>query len=102
MFARDGLRSYPAALRELQAEGSVARRCRQRTRRYSNNRIESDHRHVKLRLRVMQGPRTKATARAVIQGIEATQMMRKGQVLAITGRNQRGQAWAFGALLRIV
>ena len=66
VFARDGLRSYPAALRELQAEGEVARHCRQRTRRYGNNRIESDHRHVKRRLRAMQGPRT-----TVIQGIEA-------------------------------
>jgi transposase-like protein len=47
VFARDGLRSYPAALRELQAEGEVARHCRQRTRLYGNNRIESD-----------QGPRT--------------------------------------------
>src|SRR6185369_14796727 len=41
VFARDGLRSYPAAIRELQAEGHVARHCRQRTRRYCNNRIES-------------------------------------------------------------
>src|SRR5215831_6285735 len=41
VFARDGLRSYPAALRELQAEGHVARHCRKRTRRYCNkpNRI---------------------------------------------------------------
>jgi transposase-like protein len=31
-FARHGLRSYPAVLRELQAEGEVARHCRQRTR----------------------------------------------------------------------
>jgi transposase-like protein len=47
VFARDGLRSYPAVIRELQAEGHVPRHCRQRTRRYYNNRIESDHRHVK-------------------------------------------------------
>src|SRR5690349_3225429 len=40
VFARDGLRSYPAALRELQAEGHVERRCRQRVRPYCNNRIE--------------------------------------------------------------
>jgi transposase-like protein len=46
VLARDGLRSYPAAVRELQAEGRVSQHCRQRTRRYSNNRIESDHRHV--------------------------------------------------------
>jgi transposase-like protein len=43
VFARDALRSYPAALRELQAEGRVAPRCRQRAHRYCNNRIESDH-----------------------------------------------------------
>jgi len=41
VFARNGLRSYPAAIRELQAGGDVARGCRQRTRRYCNNRIES-------------------------------------------------------------
>jgi transposase, IS6 family len=101
VFARDGLRSYPAALRALQAEGRVAPRCRQRARRYSNNRIESDHRHVKRRLRTMQGPRTKTTAWAVIQGIEAAYMIRKGQGLGITRRNLHGQAWLFGALLGV-
>ena len=55
VFAWDGLRSYPAARRELQAEGQVAKHCRQRTRRYGNNRIESDHRHVKRRMRAMHG-----------------------------------------------
>src|ERR1051325_4190870 len=99
VFARDGLRSYPAAIRELQANGQVARHCRQRTRRYCNNRVESDHRHIKRRLRAMQGPRTAATAWAVIQGIEAAQMIRKGQVLGITRPNLQGQAWVFRALL---
>src|SRR5215475_16188846 len=51
LFATDGLRSYPAAIRELKAEGKVKQRCHQRTQRYANNRIESDHRHVKRRLR---------------------------------------------------
>jgi transposase, IS6 family len=101
VLARDGLRSYPAALRELQAEGRVSQHCRQRTRRYSNNRIESDHRHVKRRLRAMQGPRTRDRAWAVIQGIEAVQMIRKGQVLGITRYNLHGQAWVFAALLGV-
>jgi transposase-like protein len=51
VFARDGLRSYASAIRELQADGRVKQRCRQRTRRYCNNRIESDHSHIKRRLR---------------------------------------------------
>jgi transposase-like protein len=68
IFARDGLRTYPAAIRELQKKGRLHHCCRQRTRRYCNNRIESDHRAVKRRLRAMQGPRTRATAWAAIQG----------------------------------
>jgi len=87
VLARDGLRSYPAAVRELQRLDHVHRRCQQRTRRYCNNRIESDHRHVKGRLRAMQGPRTVATAERAIQGIEAAEMIRKGQVLGITRGN---------------
>ena len=100
VFARDGLRSYPAAIRELQNEGHVHRHCQQRTRRYCNNRIESDHRAVKRRLRAMQGPRTEETARSVIQGIEAVNMIRKGQVLGITRQNLYGQAWVIGAILQ--
>jgi transposase-like protein len=99
VLARDGLRSYPAAIRELKEAGALRQNCRQRTRRYCNNRIESDHRHVKRRLRAMQGPRTTKTARAVIEGIEAMQMIRKGQVLGITRQNLHGQAWVVGALL---
>jgi transposase, IS6 family len=101
VLVRDGLRSYPAAIRELQEEGQLRHTCRQRTDRYCNNRIESDHRHVKRRLRAMQGPRTAATAWAAIQGIEAAQMIRKGQVLGITRSNRHGQACVFRSLLGV-
>ena len=97
----DGNRSYPAAIRELKAEGELRPTCRYQCRQHGNNRIESDHRHVKRRLRAMQGPRTKQTAWAVIQGIEAAQMIRKGQVLGITRQNRHGQAWVFAALFGI-
>ena len=40
-----------------------------------------------------------ATACAVIAGIEAVQIIRKGQVLGITRFNLRCQAWVFGTLL---
>lgn len=101
VFARDKLRSYPAAIRDLQGEGELPRTCRHRTCRYSNNRIESDHRHITRRLRAMQGPRTAATASIVIAGIEAVQMIRKGQVLVITRTNLHGQAWVFGSPLSL-
>ena len=56
VLARDRLRSHAAAIRELQDEGQLHRSCRHRARRYANNRIESDDRHVKRRLRAMQRP----------------------------------------------
>jgi transposase, IS6 family len=101
VFARDGLRSYAAAIRELKAEGEIRSTCRQRTHRYANNPVESGHRHVKHRLRTMQWPRSKATTVAIVQGIEAAQMIRKGQVLGIARHNLFGQAWVFGALLGV-
>jgi IS6 family transposase len=99
VFARDRLRSYPVAIRELQNEGQLRRSCPHRTRRYANNRIESDHRHIKRRFRAIQGPRTIGTAAALIAGIESVQMIPKGQVLGINKTNLHGQAWLFGALL---
>jgi len=101
VFARDGLRSYPAAIRELQKESLIHGACRHRTRPHANNRIESDHRFIKRRLRAMQGPRSTPTARRLVQAIEAVHMIHKGQVLGITRRNLAGQAWVFAALLGV-
>ena len=92
---------YPAAIRELKAEGRLDEHCRLRRRRYCNNRIESDHRQIKRRLRAMQGPRTLRTARRVVKGIEAVHMIRKGQVLGITRRNLEAHAMVFGFLLGV-
>ena len=101
VLCMDGSRIYPAAIRDLQAEGRLSRRCRRRTQRYANNRIESDHRHVKRRLRAMQGPRTLRTARRVIQGIEAVQMIRKGQILGARRTNLATTSIVFALLLGI-
>jgi IS6 family transposase len=97
----DGNRSYPAAIRDLQAEGRLSLRCRRRTARYANNRVESDHRQVKRRLRAMQGPRTLRTARRLIQGIEAVQMLRKGQILGARRKNFATVSIAFALLFGI-
>jgi transposase, IS6 family len=99
MFSVDGNRSYPAAIRDLRIDGEFVTKCRYRRSRYRSNRIESDHRHVKRRWRAMQGARTMATARAVIQGIEATQMIRKGQVLGFLSTTGADKPGSSGALL---
>ena|SRR5438128_2674238 len=91
----------PAAIRDLQGEGRLSRRCRRRSQRYANNRIESDHRQVKQRLRAMQGPRTLRTARRLIQGIEAVQMLRKGQILGAIRTNLATVSIAFALLFAI-
>ena len=96
VFATDGLRSYPAAICDIKAEGEIRSACRHRTRKYCNNPVESDHRNVKRRLRVMQWPRTTGTAAAVIQGIEAANMIRKGQVLGITRHDLHGSRCFLG------
>ena len=93
VFARDGLRSYAAAIRELQSEGHVGRHCRRSgDARHCNNRIESDHRHVKGRLRAMHGPRTMATAWAVIQGNRSGgRRYARNRYSALPGRTCRGR-----------
>ena len=102
LLCMDRCRIYPAAIRDLRAEGRLPQRCRQRTKRYANNRIESDHRHVKQRLRAMQGPRTMRTARRVVEGIEALHMLRKGQLVRSKGINMATISIAFALLLQIV
>src|SRR5262249_53024692 len=97
----DRCRIYPAAIRNLRAEGRLPQRCRRRTKRYANNRIESDHRHVKRRLRAMQGPPTMPTAHRMIQGIEAVHMLRKAQSLGSQRMNLATTSIAFTFLLKI-
>ena len=101
MLCMDKCRIYPAAIRDLQAEERFPLRCQRRTKRYANNRIESDHRHVKRRLRAMQGPRTIATAHRVIQGIEAVHMIRKAQLVGSQRTNLATTSIAFALLLKI-
>ena len=101
LLCMDKCRIYPPAIRELQREGRLPKRCRRRTKRNANNRIESDHRHIKRRLRAMQGPRTLRTARRVIQGIEAIHMIRKAQLVGSQRKNLATTAIAVAFLLKI-
>jgi len=56
---------------------------------------------VKRRLRAMQGPRSMRTARRLIQGIEAVQMLMKGQILGALRRNLATVFIAFAILFGI-
>jgi IS6 family transposase len=75
--------AYPAACKELKAEGVLSRRCRLRQCKYLNNIIEQDHRNVKRRMRLAMGYGSFKTAWRTLQGIEAMHMIRKGRVRRI-------------------
>ena len=94
----DGNPSYPKAISELKRSGELGRRCRCRPVRYLNNIVEQDHRAVKRRVRASQGFRAFHSAARTLQGIEAMNMIRKGQVRWLPKGDIAGQAAFVGHL----
>jgi len=76
----DKNRAYPAAVEELQVEGTLRRRCRIRQCKYLNNIVEQDHRVSKKRVWLARGYQSFSTAWRTLRGIEAMHMIRKGRV----------------------
>ena len=58
---------------------------------YLNNILEQDHRAIKRRVNAKQGFREFQAARRTIQGYEAINMIRKGQVRWVSGTDVRRQ-----------
>ena len=84
--------AYPEAFTTSQAERVVPPDCKLRRVKYLNNVIEQDHRFVKKKLRASQCFKTFHTAERTIEGIEAINMVRKGQVKRLAGSDAQGQA----------
>jgi transposase, IS6 family len=63
----------------------LRRRCRQRPVQYLNNILEQDHRAIKRRVNAKQGFREFQAAQRTIQGYEAINIIRKGQVRRVSG-----------------
>jgi transposase-like protein len=72
-------------------EETLRSRCRHRPVQYLNNIIEQDHRAIKRRVNAKQGFREFQAARRTIQGYEAMNIIRKGQVRWLSGRDVRRQ-----------
>lgn len=72
--------AYPPALKELKAAGSLPEETPLRQVKYLNNLIEQDHRFIKRRTNPGLGFGSFNTARRTIQGYEAMNMIRKGQI----------------------
>jgi transposase-like protein len=58
---------------------------------YLNNILEQDHRAIKRRINAKQGFREFQAARRTIQGYEAMNMIRKGQVRWVKGNDVQRQ-----------
>jgi transposase, IS6 family len=84
--------AYPEAFGASQEERIVPRDCELRRVKYLNNVVEQDHRFIKKKVRASQCFKRFHTAERTLEGIEAVNMMRKGQVKRLAGSDARGQA----------
>ena len=83
--------AYPSALKELKAEKAMPEETELRQVKYLNNLIEQDHRFIKRRTNPGLGFGSFNTARRTIQGDEAMNMIRKGQIKDIEKGDVLGQ-----------
>jgi transposase-like protein len=75
--------AYPVAMDALKEEELLAQETELRQNKYLNNIIEQDHRHIKRIVRPMMGFKSFNSARRTLSGIEAMNMIRKGQVKGV-------------------
>jgi transposase-like protein len=92
--------AYPEAFTSSQEEKVLPHDCKLRRVKYLNI-IEQDHRFIKKRVRACLGYRSFDTAERTIQGVEAMNMMRKGQVKRLDRSDAMGQAKFVESLFQI-
>jgi transposase-like protein len=93
--------AYPEAFSTSQMEKIVPKDCKLRRVKYLNNVIEQDHRFIKKKMRASQCFKRFYTAQRTLEGIEAINMIRKGQVKRLAGSDARGQATFVASLFGI-
>jgi transposase, IS6 family len=93
--------AYPEAFSSSQAEKIVPQDCQLRRVKYLNNVIEQDHRFIKKKVRAAQCFKSFHTAERTIEGIEAVNILRKGQVKRLAGRDAQGLAKFVASLFQM-
>jgi transposase-like protein len=83
--------AYPSALKDLKADKTMPEETELRQVKYLNHLIEQDHRFIKRRTNPGLGFASFNTARRTIQGYEAMNMIRKGQIKDIAKGDVMGQ-----------
>jgi transposase-like protein len=87
----DGHASYPPAIAELKQTGELGSGCQCRPCPYLNNVLEQDHRFIKKRIAASLWFRSVEGALRTIQGYEAMNMIRKGQIRWLAKGDVMGQ-----------
>jgi IS6 family transposase len=93
--------AYPDAFTSSQKEKILPHDCKLRRVKYLNNIIEQDHRFIKKKVRASQCFKRSHTAERALEGIEAVNMVRKGQVKRVAGSDAMGQAKFIASLFQI-
>jgi IS6 family transposase len=93
--------AYPEAFSTSQVERIVPPDCKLRRVKYLNNVIEQDHRFIKKKVRASQCFKRFHTAERTLEGIEAINMVCKGQVKRLAGSDAQGQAKFVASLFGI-
>jgi transposase, IS6 family len=92
---------YPDAFTSSQEEKVLPKDCTLRRVKYLNNVIEQDHRFVKKKVRASQCFKSFHTAVRTLEGIEAMNMIRKGQIKRLGASDAEGQAKFVASLFQI-
>jgi transposase-like protein len=93
--------AYPEAFASSHVDKTLPPDCKLRRVKYLNNVIEQDHRFVKKKVRATQCFKRFHTAERTLEGIEAVNMIRKGQVKRLAGGDAQGQAKFVASLFQI-
>ena len=75
--------AYPVAIDALKADETIKKETELRQSKYLNNVVEQDHRNIKRIVKPMMGFKSFNSARRTLSGIEAMNMIRKGQVKGV-------------------
>jgi transposase-like protein len=84
--------AYLVAVDELKQDKTLKAKTQLRQSKYLNNMIEQDHRNIKRIVKPMMGFQSFNTARRTLRGIEAMNMIGKGQVKGISRGDSASQA----------
>jgi len=93
--------AYPVAIETLKEEETLVGTTELRQIKYLNNRVERDHKNIKRITRPMTIFKSFNSTRRILRGIEAMNMIRKGQVKEIEQGDSVSQAKFIEAIFGI-